>query len=244
MSISFCPDSHPSFWKSLIHRLNQPLHIKCFGKSFGFQEQKPAYISQRSSKNGKGMLFFVSRGHSAKLATYKFTHKDGKGSIVVVLNHLGKLRNEIDDSILKYVESGELHKAESLCKQRKNMHVNRYTHRVQIFRVKKQKHLAWLVDFDFHKHDSYGSGTAGKVLKAFLITLLDKIINNSQYGQSYKYGDALDRMVNQDLIGLIRKETAPFYGNFPNRRIHCMISPDPSLSSGYHPKRKSHRRNH
>ncbi|MGK7943349.1 MAG: hypothetical protein AB4058_02655, partial [Microcystaceae cyanobacterium] len=222
---------------------------KTFGKTFnlpflGMEEQKPDYLSKRQAKHGKGTLFYLSKGHSSKLATYKFTHKDGKGSIVVVLSHLGKLRNEIDQSILKYVESGQLKKAEALCKKRKNMHINRYTHRLQIFRMKKNKHLSWLIDFDFHKPDSYGSGTAGKVVKYFLITLLDQTINTSNYGQLPKYGDALDRMIEQDLIGMIRQEAKQFYPEFQRRRVCCMVSPDPSLSADYHPRKKSRRRKH
>lgn len=189
----------------------------------GLTPSQPQYLSCKISKNTKGKLGLVSKSHSTNLVTYELIHEDGKGAILVSFNHLGKLRNELDQSILKNVAAGNLIKAETLCKQRKNMHIDQYTHRLQIFRVKKEKHLLWLIDIDFHKTDSYGSGTGVKIITSCLESLLNTSLNHP------KYGDSLDNLLDQNLIEILQKKAEEFYPYFSQKRIKCMVSPHRSL---------------
>lgn len=193
------------------------------------------HLSHKKSKNGKGTVYLVPNDHPAALVTYKFIHEDGEGSILLVFYHLRDFYSNLDKLILKSAESGNLSKVELLCKQRKNILLNLYTHRLQIFRVKEAQTLVWLIDLDFHKSNSYGSGTGVEVIKSILLSLL----NESSSLQ--EYGDFLDEILQKDWLNLLLEQGQKFYKHFKKERLKCVFYKyqNPSSSSSPKPSAKA-----
>ncbi|ACK71830.1 hypothetical protein PCC7424_3435 [Gloeothece citriformis PCC 7424] len=176
------------------------------------------YLSQKKSTNGKGVIYQVSNQRPASLVTYKFLHEDGKGEILIVLSDLRQFYTTLDQEILRNAENGELEKTEYLCRQRKQIKLNLYTHRLQIFRIKNRQQLTWLIDIDFHKEYSYGSGTAVKVIKSLLFFFLEHPFICPDYR------DILDLIAAYNWSHLIIEKSQEFYQNFTSERINCIYS--------------------
>jgi hypothetical protein len=165
----------------------------------------------KRSLDRKGELYELKPSHTATLGAYQLRHQEGKGSILVTLEHLRKLYQTLNREILEHAANGNLKKAENSWQQQKNINLNQYTHRIKVFRVNKAKLLFWMIDMDLHKEltdeNSYGSGTA----KSMIVSLLTTFLDEPQAKASED--DYLDALIEQDWVLHIQKVATPFYNH-------------------------------
>jgi hypothetical protein len=141
-------------------------------------------VTQRQSKDGRATLLQLANSHPAVIANYELKHEDGRRSIIVNLYHLRKLYENLEQLILLEVQTGHFSHAESLWQQYQTIDLRSYTHHLQVFHLTKTRQIIWSMDIDFHKPNSYGSGTAVEIFKNLLISLLNKKYIMTQYQDS------------------------------------------------------------
>lgn len=180
-------------------------------KQTGIPDGKEQFQLIKRSLDRKGELYELVPSHSATIGAYQLRHQDGKGSILVTLEHLRKLYQTFNRDILEQAAKGNLKKAESYWQQQKNINLNRYTHRLKVFRVNKAKLLFWMIDMDLHKEltdeNSYGSGTAKSMIVSLLTTFLDEPKAKASED------DYLDALIEQDWVPHIQEVATPFYNH-------------------------------
>jgi hypothetical protein len=189
--------------------------LKKSGKSSAFPTNKAGlkYLSCKKSDDGKAILYQVYPSSSATIAKYQFIHEHGRGSLFFSIYHLPKLSENLDKLILSKAKSGNLSKAESYWRKKKNIDTERYTHRLQISRMKKERQIYWIIDIDFRQSYSYGSNNAVEILKSLLLFRLNKSFIASG-GR-----DRLDTMLAEDWVEAIAHTAEKFDRGFSKDRI-------------------------
>jgi hypothetical protein len=185
---------------------NKP--IKRSAKEIKFES-----LSFKKSDNKKAILYQIPNSNSAALVKYQLFHEDGQGSILFALYQLRKLYEKLDKLILAKAKSGNLSKAELFWIRKKNMDINLYTHRLQIFRIKQSRQLSWIIDADFHQTYSDGSRIAVQVLKSLLLSRLN---------QSFiipEYCDRLDEIVKENWVKNIADTSEQLNQSFSKDKI-------------------------
>ncbi|MGL5034822.1 MAG: hypothetical protein ACRC6M_13580 [Microcystaceae cyanobacterium] len=164
---------------------------------------------RKRSLDNKAELYELPPTHSVTLAAYQIRRKGSKGSILVIMEHLKKLYQSLNQEILAAAAKGDLPTAEKLWQQQKNVDITHYTHRLKVFRVNQSKILDLIIDLDLHtektSEKSYGSGTAKSLLDALMTYFLDEP-NALSSRQDY-----LDCLVSDDWLKHLTEVAKPFY---------------------------------
>ncbi|QUS59424.1 hypothetical protein IQE94_10640 [Synechocystis sp. PCC 7339] len=167
----------------------------------------------KKSLDQKGELYRLPSSHKFTIAAYQVRHKNAVGSILITLDNLREFNKMLDQEILQEASKGHLRKADRYIRQKRNVDITTYTHRIKGYRVTqaKAKILTWIIDWDFHKQSSdessYGSGTARALMQELAVSFLDHpdAKNNRQ--------DYLDAIMTLNWVKEILQTAKPFYSH-------------------------------
>lgn len=167
----------------------------------------------KKSLDQKGELYRLSPSHKFTIAAYQVRYQTATGSILIVLDNLRDFNKMLNQEILEEASKGHLRKADRYIRQKHNVDVNNYTHRIKAYRVTKSKAkiLSWIIDWDFHKEtsseNSYGSGTARALVQELAIGCLDNVLAKESRQ------DYLDALIDIDWVQQIAQVAKPFYNH-------------------------------
>lgn len=165
------------------------------------------------SLDRKGKLYKLPPSHRFTIAAYQIKYENAVGSILITLDNLRDFNKMLNQEILEAAGKGNLRAADKYIRQKRNVDVSNYTHRVKAYRVteSKAKILTWIIDWDLHKEtsdeNSYGSGTARAVVQDLAVQFID----HPRAKESRK--DYLDSIMDMDWVGEIRQVALPFYNH-------------------------------
>jgi hypothetical protein len=165
----------------------------------------------KRSLNQKGSLYRLPPSHQFTLVAYQIRYENATGSILIVLDNLRDFNKMLNQEILEEASKGHLRKADRYIRQKRNVDISNYTHRIKAYRVTKSKAkiLTWIIDWDFHKEtsseNSYGSGTARALVQNLAINFLDHpLLKDTRQ-------DYLDALIDIDWVKEIHQVAQPFY---------------------------------
>ncbi len=167
----------------------------------------------KRSLDQKGELYLLPPSHKFTITAYQIRYQKATGSILITLDNLRDFNQTLGQEILEAAAKGRLTKADRYIRQKRNVDITNYTHRIKVYRVteSKAKILIWIIDWDLHKEtsdeNSYGSGTARALLQELAISFLDyPLAKESRH-------DYLDVLVDIDWVKEIKQAARPFYSH-------------------------------
>jgi hypothetical protein len=167
----------------------------------------------KKSLDQKGELYRLPPSHKFTIAAYQVRYQNSVGSILITLDNLREFNKMLDQEILQEASKGYLRKADRYIRQKRNVDITKYTHRIKAYRVNqaKAKILTWIIDWDFHKQtsdeSSYGSGTARALMQELAVAFLDHPI------AKHSRGDYLDAIMALNWVEEILHAAKPFYSH-------------------------------
>lgn len=167
----------------------------------------------KKSLDQKGELYRLPPSHTFTIAAYQVRYQNSVGSILITLDNLRDFNKMLDQEILQEASKGCLRKADRYIRQKRNVDITKYTHRIKGYRVNqaKAKILTWIIDWDFHKQtsdeNSYGSGTARALMQELAVTFLD------HPDAKNRRQDYLDAIMELNWVKEILNTAKPFYNH-------------------------------
>lgn len=166
------------------------------------------YKSRYVSEDGKAILYEIKSEDIANVSTYEIIHEDGKGTVIVELNNLYKLKTELQKKAINVMEKGLLSQAENLLKKSQNINVTSHTHRINIFLVKETRITSWIIDAKLQNDDNkYNNKNAQRIVSSMLQDLINKSYNPETYE------DALELTLKERWDKHIKSYTNKYYLN-------------------------------
>ncbi len=151
----------------------------------------PPVQSCYKSTDGKGILTRKIRPDKSTIAVFEIGHEDGQGTIRANLKNSAQIYMERQTEIIQCLESGKLDKVETLLKQIKNIDVEHYNYRFEIFRLNPKRGRIPIFILDFELKSSvrqYDDMNASNMIKDVLLCCLNLP------KRSMTYEDRLDLM--------------------------------------------------
>ncbi|MDV3002027.1 MAG: hypothetical protein N5P05_003633 [Chroococcopsis gigantea SAG 12.99] len=174
----------------------------------------PNLLAEILLENSKSKILQLENTDISTVSTYEFFIGNDNKCITFTLYNLRRCCGVLEEKIVASALCGQLLDSDSLVRQRKNINLKLYTHRLKITTSQDNFNLNWLIDIDFSTAYSYGTSHGKKILETLMGDLFNEIASKPEL--------SLEDVVGRDWSELIRQQIEISLGSSKYNQIQVL----------------------